>query len=112
MESKELRIGNWVNSQDGYVLIENGSDIDSADLYLGVSLSPEILLKVGAKQNQYGDEWAYTLNVSAIKIKFRFNGIDCYSELGGIYLADKIEYLHQLQNLYYSLCVHELTIIL
>lgn len=112
LSATEVRLGNWVNDGEQNVRLLGHIHIMRAQLafYQGIPLTPEILLKAGANQDQYGSEWAYVLKISAISIKFRFNGIDCYSELGGIYLGGNIEYLHQLQNLYHSLTHHELTI--
>lgn len=89
--ANELRIGNWVIDKDGdFSQIDNGEYIDMDYKYFEpILLTPEILEKCKmTKRYQY-----------FIKLftKEGFNG--------------KIKYLHQLQNLFFSLTGDELIFI-
>ena len=66
-----------------------------------IKLTSEILEKCGATGTN--NSWQLQLSFGAVDLYFRFHSGIPYSELGGIYLGDKIKYLHQLQNLFTSL---------
>lgn len=127
MESKELRIGNWVNATfQGETEAEQVEDIcnglinpwthegieSNMNTYSGIPLTPEILLKAGFEKQDYEDAFWYETEWPTV-------GVLCTcDEDRGNYVFDentdtlRIEYLHQLQNLYHSLTGEELTIIL
>lgn len=50
----------------------------------------------------------YKLMIGSIALVIRIYGT-CYTELGSLYLDDAIQYVNQLQNLYYCLTGKELT---
>ncbi len=120
MDSKQLRIGNHVMYTDQFgkyvdqirVLNEEYCQLDNHGArfdYSGlepVPLTEDWLMKFGATK-RIVSEWDYHLKVGAVKIYFRKN-ISWYSELEGIYLGSHIQYVHQLENLYFALTGNEL----
>ena len=90
MVASELRIGNWVSWDE--------------EKLTPIPLTEEILLKCGFEKDRFGN---YSLGLfellynDIIGFRFSMEGQWCYEE---------IKYLHQLQNLFYSLCGKELEI--
>lgn len=72
-----------------------------------IPLTEEWFIKCGYEK---ADGVDYVLRISALKMTSRIHSNICYSEVGGIYLGDRIKYVHELQNLYHSLTGNELTI--
>lgn len=127
MKANELRIGNLVHcillgTSKVLELRNDGISICSPDNNLNayfipnkdlhrlelIPLTEEWLLKMGGVK-LLGDEWNYRLSIGAIYIRFRVYKT-VYSDLEGIYLGQHIQYVHQLQNLYFALTGEELTI--
>lgn len=123
MKAEELRIGNIINRPDlgdGHLRSESilaiyerikttgpvPTILDFKDIQ-PISLTEEWLLTFGAKKSY--ENWQYTISVGAISLHLRCN-TEWYSELGGIYLGSKIQYVHQLQNLYFALTGDELSL--
>jgi hypothetical protein len=128
ISAQELRIGNWVYfsyihtkkvktrpcrvleiDNIGSLVKDGGVDLHlqfHSDSIQPLPLSAEILLKVGFRQA--GTH--FILSIGDVKAKFRFFDQKVYAELGDIYLGDHISYVHQLQNLYFSLTGTELDI--
>ena len=112
MKTQELRIGNLVN----YKIIDDlderkewyeVSEIDAEDLlimdddYQPIPLTDEWLFKFGVLKN---NEYPYKFLNGYIKIR---NGLFFYK----YHLLDiELKYVHQLQNLYFSLTGEELII--
>ena len=124
MKASELRIGNIVGRRDignGELRTETiielleGKATTSGpikvicpyDDLLPIPLTEEWLLRFGATKSY--ENWQYTIPIGGISLHLRRN-MQWYSELGGIYLGSKIQYVHQLQNLYYVLASEELMI--
>lgn len=123
---QELRIGNYINFNDGSchddirkIVGISTKDINtvvkgchfatairSNNLIYPIPLTEEILLKCNA--TLHGIE--YIIKASALPFKFRFHSGIAYCEMGNVYLGDRIQYLHQLQNLYNLLTGKELEI--
>lgn len=128
MKSTELRIGSLVE-YNGYIMsvysiigayprkdprFDNKVLIDLFDgaglltATMGeikpIPLTEEWLLKFGAKKS--GIE--YKLKASALEVTIRINAGHVYCEFGNVYLGGRIQYVHELQNLVYSLCGKEL----
>lgn len=71
-----------------------------------IPLTEGILLKVGfLKDNNYSGLHS---KIGALEIKIRFNSKIAYCEIGGIYFGDRFKYLHELQNIWYSISGQEL----
>ena len=130
MKANELRIGNWVEvySDDGrYCLLHEvdlikedgigiGYDFDakySWEEITPIPLTEEILLKAGFhKEHEFQDfyifsesNWCFT-NTGDNLFYIRDN-TDLADEFG---ICKKIDYVHQLQNLYFALTGEELNI--
>ncbi len=113
MEVKELRIGNLVQNSNG--IFEISTLITDITLVCKpILLTEEWMVKFGFKkqENFWGDadryqgmySWELDDNICLFQQNFK-NEIKL---LG--YSNTKIEYVHQLQNLYYALTNKELTI--
>jgi hypothetical protein len=105
MKTKELRIGNYL-LHDGYFIKSYGLDgflniIKNIDNYEPIPLTEEWLLKFGFEQVGFN----YYLN----GFKIFFDSDSYFYELRDEGMMDKhLEYLHQLQNLYFALTNQEL----
>jgi hypothetical protein len=119
MKATELRIGNWVRwnyeeSSEGNVYpVEYGYELDdiknNPNIVNPIPLTEEWLLKFGF--NKVSDIWEFWKNsgwdLRQHKLENKwwlfYNGqdLDCV----------RIDYVHQLQNLYFALTGEELTLI-
>lgn len=116
--ANELRIGNWVN----YIMEDKTMPDTPGPIFLSISgkdaehynpipLSPEVLEKCGFDNQEDGDGGYYhellsdngVLFVEGDKKGYTDVFIDCWENI-------RVRYLHQLQNLYFALTSHELTI--
>jgi hypothetical protein len=121
MKPQELHIGNWVHLKDkGNYQIDSGHDIDEilthegTDYCTGIPLTEEWLHKFGFENigtddyhskplyKKDGCEWNYCLSGY-------FSQYFCEGHSEPAIVGD-IEYIHQLQNLYFALTGTELTI--
>jgi len=103
INANELRIGNWVALKDGYfVPIADGGILainqKRFECY-PISLTPEILEKCGFVSNPYQDRYEFG------DIHVEYCGFRDICWVNG---KPHIEYLHQLQNLYFALTNEEL----
>lgn len=128
IQAKELRIGNWVNvdSDTDGTLIENivVGTMEDGRCYLsnwlniamnperieGIPLTPEILEKAGFTKEQtfYKDStWHKRDN-----IEIHEGGVVFFTDTyeNTVQLPVNIQYVHQLQNLYFALTGEELQI--
>ena len=116
INANELRIGNYINVYDGvgpkYMYQVTGYDIDEIDGdgtdCFPIPLTPEILEKCGAEKEHNGwykisicNDWSYIFWE-------RRAGFELSVNKHSIMLTN-IQYLHQLQNLYFALTNSELT---
>lgn len=133
IDSKDLRVGNWVYDgertqfpmyvlsvqHDGYVTLDFKAnegmpwDANARDL-IGIPITKELLKKIGFVYNEHGI-WKisnYREREISICIEREFVAIEAYRNL----LCDSrctchgIKYLHQLQNLFWSIAKEELKI--
>ena len=105
IQANEVRIGNAVLDPIGLpkeVSIQVLYNIRDGLKYTGIPLSPEILEKCGFEisEDSYGGYLSSKFDLGAIRIKNNtwYNG--CWTV--------KVDYLHQLQNLWKSLTGEEL----
>lgn len=118
MSPKELRIGNFVQTPDGIgtvmILSEYSASVNVMDCisnfnhFAGIPITPEWLEQLGFEKDQYN------VYRSPDTIEFRpliyDNGIIGYELYrGAVDWLRHIEYVHQLQNLYFALTKKELT---
>lgn len=109
MKASELRVGNWVNTPEGVyqvidVLCDSVNTIAQHSLPYDwiepIQLTPEILQKCGFEQGKGVMFW-------------ESEGVGiAYETLGGYFRlyprTNRIDYLHQLQNLFHALTGEEL----
>lgn len=126
MQPKELRIGNYISDLDGKIIKVEELTICAPyttkkrinnlpfDYYKPIPLTEEILLKCGfefndsshyqiSKPSIFIEELRYVYNINDFEI-ILFKGIYYYKYNNNI----EVKYLHQLQNLFFSLCGEEL----
>lgn len=137
IKSSELRIGNivWESSSftpgpDDFeeiivgaindidkVVLDNQNHIYSYDYLYPIPLTPEWLERCGFEKK------SNEMQVDGIEMTFHINDSTYFSSCGGLngslavlclcrgnYFANNLQYLHQLQNLYFALTGEELTI--
>lgn len=119
MEIQDLRIGNYVQDNSGFIfnvvsIHDDGTvycdfkknegnvwEFDNNNPCQGIEITEEILLKCGF------------IPCSIIENNFNISGM-CVWKCNDMFLCDKngihIKYIHQLQNLYWCLCGKELDI--
>ena len=125
MKANELRIGNYyqyagnsgivTTSLKGIKINEFGfySDLDGTNLEIckPIPLTEEILLKCGLKRTLYDS--SYELKDFSIFLDKRIREniyIQCEKRNWNVLNGLRIDYLHQLQNLYFALTNEELTV--
>lgn len=115
MDAKQLRIGNYVYAQSGKLVVNRDSiykvenvNMQSARKYKPIPLTEEWLLRLGfdfvPDLHAYADENHYIVPFHDGTFQFHpfcTNDEDCWKTL---------EYVHQLQNLYFALTGEELQI--
>ena len=124
MEIEELKIGNWVLFNGYPVQIRELQYISKIDVYLDsnvnvatykpMPLTEEILLKCGFEtESKYDDFKLNGVNIQSCSMRCKtLERFSFYLNLGdeNDELNNKIDYLHELQNLYYALTKKELDI--
>jgi hypothetical protein len=129
MKANELRIGSivksLVNDEDFSIVEEIGHRASlghyvslnnqhsgvwlvhqERELILGIPLTEEWLLKMGGKKVNNLD---WCIMFGGIEFYCRYNKF-WYCSIGSVYLSDRIQFVHQVQNLYFSITNKELTI--
>jgi len=123
MKAEELRIGNLVHqrfeqrSPSGFNYVYSVREVNVAGLerclkgisdYEPIPLTEEWFVKFGFisckssnEEDKVIDYWKNILYFDRVKDLIRINGVEIYTE---------IDYVHQLQNLYFALTGEELTI--
>lgn len=114
MKAEELRIGNIVYDKNWDCSKQLGATdiyemkVKGSDNFNEILLTPEWLERCGHKCD-IGNGWEYQIQAGALNWYFRWN-TEWYSEIGGIYIDSRVQYVHQLQNLYFALTGKELLI--
>jgi hypothetical protein len=119
MKANELRLGNYICNED-YIVIVESIDKDGcivnfiSDNVQGftnnkgiepIPLTEEWLLKMGGKKVNNLD---WCIMFGGIEFYCRYNKF-WYCSIGSVYLSDRIQFVHQVQNLYFSITNQELT---
>lgn len=130
MKANELRIGNLVNDSIGIVEIGKDAKIEWCDIYNPITLTEDILLKCGFYS--LNDSCSYRIKILkrnvlfylTVFLKYDTDGTEVWgynhcdlSQVDSLKtwfcdIPNDIDYLHQLQNLYFALTSKELNIIL
>lgn len=124
MKNIELRIGNYLQDAKGKLAPVEGLSKNKIKAYSGmvtemplkpIPLTEEWLLKFGFYTDNEG--WYYSLDFDKNQDTFKIcplysNGIPSgmFSVLNCMACVKKIQFVHQLQNLYFALTGEELTI--
>lgn len=104
MQKEELRIGNWVTENGRLIHIHDGFGIDHAQKFEPIKLTKEWLNKFGFVSNGVTYELPnFRFQISRPLNYEGFVFCDGYSVI-----TEKIQYVHQLQNLYFALTGEEL----
>lgn len=110
MKITDLRIGNLI-MYDGKIKEADTWVFEDlsihADWVKPIPITPEWLLRLGIPSEH--PEWEYQIPVGALKWYFRYN-TEWYSEIGGIYIDSRVQYVHQVHNLYYALTGNEINV--
>lgn len=123
LKETELRIGNIVNYKNENVIVDRISTIGinseyGETLYMSEEIEPipiteDILLKCGFIE-VFGVKKEYKIKINKKEDILVYNLIveetSIWTDYGGFYLDNQINYIHQLQNLYFALTGNELTI--
>jgi len=119
IDKTHLRLGNYVMDEDSVVMITeltskhaNHSQAFNCpyDDLEPIPLTPEILEKCGFEKNEDGDD-GYYYDLSANGILFIEGDKKGYCEVFLDMIEEvRVRYLHQLQNLYFSLTGQELNV--
>lgn len=118
MEAKELRIGNFLNDAKGKLAVVEKIEKDNYIAYSGIvtflpleriPLTHEWFLKFGFN---YDGNWHYNIGENPLTMDYLLDITwiegDKYPFYRNGYF--KIKYVHQLQNLFFSLTRDELTV--
>lgn len=135
IKPEDLRIGNWLQFEDKPVQVESIDPLrelpernlkcsiqikewltDIHYTFTGkwlnrfepIQLDTDWLERCGRKCEK-GNGWEYQIQVGALNWYFRWN-TEWYSEVGGIYIDSRVQYVHQLQNLYFAFTGKEIEI--
>lgn len=111
IQAKDLRIGNWLFWADNktefeitigiLISVEFWNHIENKDIK-PIPLTEEWLIKFGFKKNKdCFKKFAYEVGMVGNHLWYLDNGSSM--------LIDRLEYVHQLQNLYHALTGEELT---
>lgn len=116
MRAEELRIGNFVKSKkDDWITSVQIGTIANCKNYKPINLNEEWLEKFGfVKAETYFKDW----QIGGLELIFVFDYyhpiIHQYAELSSeedqVIGVSRIEYVHQLQNLFFALTGEELTV--
>jgi hypothetical protein len=107
MKNTEIRIGNYVYRNDILVTVDEQTFWDmknNPEQYKPIKLEEHWFKYFGAIKFDATD---WVLKMGGLQFYCRYNK-KCYSSIEGSYLSDRIEFVHQLQNLYFALTNQEL----
>ena len=103
MEAKELRIGNLIQSRNNRIFeitLEDLQFIEAGSLCKPIPLTEEWLIKLGAKKDKIDNTYYLPELEIMLPNFFRYKTS----------MISRIDYVHQLQNLYFTLIGEELTL--
>jgi len=108
MKATELRIGNLVNNKEGNIVYVNPNHLivlayGIENVFKPIPLTEEWLLKFEFEKNQSPNK---DIQVGLVNDDFANNVM---SVVWRGFILVKIQYVHQLQNLFYSITKEELT---
>jgi len=100
----ELRVGNYFNNiHGGLGQIKNGEAIDKSEWYKPIPLTPELLITCGFEDFTHSQLPLWEMPNGFMIFENIYEGGNGYSvQLMGKFDV-QLQYLHQLQNLYFAL---------
>jgi hypothetical protein len=111
MKANELRIGNFVQDNLGVVKIGLNAEVKFADIYNGIPITKEWLSNFGFidLKERCGLNGIYSIIGKKGNINIETMSYCEIDYEGSVNDIVKIEYVHELQNLFYALNKQELT---
>lgn len=121
IDVKELKVGNYLKDKEGRKIVINRIEYESKnnsfingkpiDCFIPIKLTKEILLEYGFEEYKEKDE-VFFRNGDCFQLH-QFNQFGdfsyiCGDNLNGNFISTRIDFLHQLQNLYFILTGSEL----
>lgn len=109
MQASELRVGNWVNNKEEDYQITSATiaQLERGDsTAIPINITEHWLIRFGAEKVNQSD---WSLKFGGLNFYCRYNKV-WYSSIEGLYLSDRVQYVHQLQNLYHSITGLELSV--
>ena len=110
MKIQELRIGNYVNYFGHPITIK---EVEINVNFKAIPITEEWLLKFGFEKCKMPDMYEIKPNINGCEcFSFHsdYNSVTISDGFGNDYLVKNIQYIHQLQNLFYSITQKELQI--
>jgi hypothetical protein len=115
MKANELRIGNWVEHNQpkrGYytTVQESTFSVNVEKLFKPIPLTEEWLLKFGFLHSLRLDDFMFKKGNDCFQIQPYKEGFSNSVLYNDMEIVDRLQHVHQLQNLYFDLTGEELTI--
>jgi hypothetical protein len=112
MKPNDLRVGNWIFDVEGYVYQIQGYEIyvNLVEDYTPIPLTNEWLEMLGFEYNKYYQNFRIKAGDYFNSIKY-IDGEWCYNNDqsdAGCYFVTTVQYVHELQNLYFAINKEEL----
>jgi hypothetical protein len=110
MKPNDLRVGNWVLHALAYKKIDDGFLINVAQEFEPIPITNELLEILGFEYNKYYQNFRIKAGDYFNSIKY-FEGEWCYNNCesdAGCYFVTTVQYVHELQNLYFAINKEEL----
>lgn len=112
LEPNEMRVNNFVVDKDGNIdQIIVGWQVDEGTEYYGIELTEELLLQCGFLKEERGFSIQVGNNLDlCIDLNAKLTGYGLNWKDSSVEQWKNIEYVHELQNIYYCLTGEELKI--
>jgi hypothetical protein len=112
MKPNDLRVGNWIFDVEGYVYQIQGYEIyvNLVEDYTPIPITNKWLERLGFERNKYYQNFRIKAGEYFNSIKY-FEGEWCYNNDqsdAGCYFVTTVQYVHELQNLYFAINKEEL----
>lgn len=122
IDAKELRIGNYIQLRNKFVMAGGIPNIHKllipgeqyaveVEEFVPIPLTEDLLLKCGFKKINHISGYSF-FSMERKKSGVNIDIYEAYSTIGGNTSVPHIQFLHQLQNLYFALTGKELEVTL
>jgi hypothetical protein len=109
IDARQLRIDNWVLRLGDSHQWESTDFTTDPELFDPIPLTPELLEKIGFSERQHLHDWYRVVQEQTILTIHAGEWLLCPSNSAPC-LSGEVRYLHQIQNLFYTLTGEELNI--